>query len=186
MKRFIIIAGVNGAGKSTFYASNPDLFVDIELLNVDSVVRQIGDWHNYQDVLSAGKIIVSRIKECFDSGSSFCQETTLCGKSILNNITKANKLGYKVELYYIGLDNIEMAKERVRKRVQQGGHGIPEKDIERRYSQSLNNLHSVFNKCDVIHIYDNSEQFRSIAIFQRGQCIWTDNDIPNWCVDIIQ
>ena len=57
----------------------------------------------------------------------------MCGKAILKNIKKAKELGYFVELHYVGVDNVDIEKERVRHRVQQGGHGIPEADIERRY-----------------------------------------------------
>ncbi|MBR1642907.1 MAG: ATPase, partial [Butyrivibrio sp.] len=60
--------------------------------------------------------------------------TTLCGNAILNNIANAKKEGYLIEVHYIGLSSVELAKERVAKRVSEGGHGVNASDIERRSS----------------------------------------------------
>lgn len=105
MKKYIIIAGVNGAGKSTLYQMY-DKFGGMPRVNVDEIVREIGDWKNFQDVFVAGKIAVKSISKYLEDGITFNQETTLCGNSIIRNIMKA--------------------KERVKYRVEQGGHGIPE------------------------------------------------------------
>ncbi len=76
---------------------------------------------------------VKKIKEYFDCRVSFSQETTLTGKSIFDTIKRAREKGYRNELHYIGLDSVEIAKERVKNRVEHGGHGASEQDIERRY-----------------------------------------------------
>ena len=80
------------------------------------------------DIMTAGKMAVKKIVRYFDEGITFNQETTLCGKSILSNIAKAKKRGYFIELHYIGVENADIAKERVAKRVKQGGHGIAERE----------------------------------------------------------
>ena len=139
MKRYLIIAGVNGAGKTTLY-STEDSYSGINKVNFDDIVRSIGNWKNSADVKKAGEIALKRIEENLDNGNSFSQETTLCGKSILRNITRAKGLGYTIELWYVGLDSSEIAKERVKHRMLNGGHGISDEDIERRYSESMNNL----------------------------------------------
>jgi len=154
MKRYVIIAGVNGAGKSTFYSAE-DVFRDIEKINLDEVVRKIGNWRNMDDVLRAGKIVVSRVKSYFENGISFSHETTLCGNSILKNIKNAKELGYEIELYYVGLERVDLAKERVRYRVSHGGHGVSDKDIERRYYESLHNMKNILPICNKVFLYDN-------------------------------
>ena len=60
----------------------------------DEILREIGDWRNMGDVVAAGKIAVRKLSQYFDEEITFNQETTLCGKSILNNIDKAKKRGY--------------------------------------------------------------------------------------------
>lgn len=88
MKKYIVIAGVNGAGKSTLYQTL-ETIKQIDRINTDEIVRSFGNWKNADDVIKAGKIAVKKIEECFRNGISFNQETTLCGNSIINNITKA-------------------------------------------------------------------------------------------------
>lgn len=179
MKRYVIIAGVNGAGKSTLF-SIVSSFKDIEKINLDEVVREIGDWRNMRDVVSAGKIMINRMNSYFSEGISFSQETTLCGKSILNNIEKAKNLGYVIELHYVGLESVDLAKERVKHRVAHGGHGIPDEDIERRYVESFDNFKKIINLCDLVAVYDNTESIRRFAIFKDGKCVRISSRVPMW------
>ena len=96
-------------------------------VNTDDIVKKIGKWNNASDVFNAGKQAVKMIDNYFSEGITFNQETTLCGNNILKNIKKAKMLGYYVEVHYVGVENVEIAKKRVAHRVSVGGHGIPEK-----------------------------------------------------------
>ena len=136
MKKYILIAGVNGAGKSTLYQLNQSL-KDIPRVNTDEILREFGDWKKAEDIFKAGRIAGSKIKQYFDEGITFNQETTLCGKSIIGNIKKAKELGYYIEMHYVGIDSVDIAKARINHRVEQGGHGIPEKDIEKKYVETF-------------------------------------------------
>jgi len=109
VKKYILIAGVNGAGKSTLYQSLQSL-QDMPRVNTDEILREFGDWRNMGDVIAAGKIAVKRIYQYFDEDITFNQETTLCGKSIFNNIEKAKKREYFIELHYIGVESVDMRK----------------------------------------------------------------------------
>ncbi len=84
MKKYILIAGVNGAGKSTLYQSLQSL-QSMPRVNTDEILREFGDWRDMADVMTAGKIAVKKIARFFDEDITFNQETTLCGKSIINN-----------------------------------------------------------------------------------------------------
>ena len=108
MKKYILIAGVNGADKSTLYQSLQSL-QEMPRVNTDEILREFGDWRNMADVMAAGKIAVKKIAKYFDEDITFNQETTLCGKTILNNIAKAKKRGYFIELHYIGVENVDIA-----------------------------------------------------------------------------
>lgn len=98
MKKYVIIAGVNGAGKSTLYQINDNL-KNMPRINVDEIVKKIGDCKNFKDIFTVGKIAVEKIAEYLQNGVSFNQETTLCGKMIIKNILKAKKSGYFIELH---------------------------------------------------------------------------------------
>lgn len=175
MKKYLIYAGVNGAGKSTLYYSSPH--EDIPRINTDEIVRQMGNWEDSNLQMKAGSIAVKKIKEYFEKGISFNQETTLCGHSIMNNIQKAKSLGYVVEMHYVGLANVQLAKERVAMRVKKGGHGIPDEVIEKRYDWSIENLKKAIPLCEKVIIYDNSNDFIKIGKFEKGNILWVNESV---------
>ncbi|MBR6406264.1 MAG: zeta toxin family protein [Lachnospiraceae bacterium] len=179
MNKYIVFAGVNGAGKTTFYQTNKEV-QNMPRVNVDEIVRKFGRWDNPSDVIRAGREAVALINAYFSEGISFNQETTLCGKSILNNIEKAYRLGYSIDLYFVGLESVELAIKRVEMRVAAGGHGIPEKDIRRRFAESQRNLLKVMPLCSRVVVYDNTNVFRQIAVFSYGKCIDIDDNHPAW------
>ena len=149
-------------------------------INTDEIVKNFGNWQNMSDVLEAGKITVKKIKEYFEQGVTFNQETTLCGASIIRNIELAKSLGYKIELHYVGVDSVDIAKERIAYRVSKGGHGIPDADVERRYAESFNRLKEFINLCDLAVLYDNTESFNRFAIYKEGKPFNVADDRPDW------
>ncbi|MEZ3506526.1 MAG: zeta toxin family protein [Lachnospiraceae bacterium] len=185
MKKYILVAGVNGAGKSTLYQSLQSL-QSMPRVNTDEILREFGDWRDMADVMTAGKIAVKKIARFFDEDITFNQETTLCGKSIINNITKAKNRGYFIELHYIGVESADIAKERVAARIKQGGHGIAEQDIERRYIETFDNLKTVLPECDLAAFYDNTIEFRRFAIYKHGKPIRVSQEIPLWYEKFIE
>ena len=110
----------------------------------------------------------------------YFRETTLCGKSIYKNLLRARENGYRIELYYVGLDSVETAKQRIRKRVSDGGHGIAGEDVERKYTESLIQLEKALKVYDYSEVYDNSEIFTKIAEFELGKCVWHSKKVPDW------
>ena len=183
LKQYILFAGVNGAGKTTLYETSPDS-LDMPRVNLDEIVRVIGSWKNPEDVSRAGREAVTLIRRYFAEGVSFIQETTLCGRSILKNINTAKALGYKVSIYFVGLSSPELAKERVHQRVLSGGHGIPDEDIDRRYYESRKARIRILPVCDRVELYDNTESFRQIAVFEFGICLDRDDNVPGWCREL--
>lgn len=71
-----------------------------------------------------------------------------------------------IELHYVGVDSPEIAKQRIAERVKMGGHGIPDKDVEKRFGESLRNLHEIIDLCDLAALYDNTNEFRRFAIYK--------------------
>lgn len=111
MKQYIIFAGVNGAGKSTLYQTFPK-YGQIPRINTDEILRTFGDWKRTEDMMKAGKIAVRELNRCLSAGMSLNQETTLCGKTILKTIEQAKAQGYFIELYYVGVDSVDLAKQK--------------------------------------------------------------------------
>ena len=97
-------------------------------------------------------------------------------------IKKAKENGFRIEMHYVVLDSADIAKKRVAHRVSVGGHGIPEDDIEKRYVETFENLKEVLPMCDLVALYDNTEEvaFRRIAIYKNGEAIRVSRRVPEW------
>jgi len=179
MKKYILYAGVNGAGKSTLYRTTH--YQDtMPRVNTDEILREFGDWRNTADLMKAGRIAVERLNAYLSAGVTFNQETTLCGHTILRTIKQAKKLGYVIELHFVGVNSPDIAKQRIAKRVEMGGHGIPDKDVEKRFGESLKNLHEIIYACDLAALYDNTEEFRRFAIYKSGNIVKLSKNVPDW------
>ena len=187
-KVFYLFAGVNGAGKSTLYNSE-SLNNDIEntiRINTDEIVREIGDWKNNSDQLKAAKIAINLRNECFLYGKSFNEETTLTGKTILKTIERAKELGYELQLFYVGVNSTEIAKERIKSRVEKGGHHIENDIVEKRYYESLKNLKEILLKFDKVYLYDNSKKYKNIFSFSNNKILFKDNKSISWAKEAIE
>ena len=187
-KVFYLFAGVNGAGKSTLYNSeslNNDIKNTIRI-NTDEIVREIGDWKNNSDQLKAAKIAINLRNECFLYGKSFNEETTLTGKSILKTIERAKELGYELQLFYVGVSSTEIAKERIKSRVEKGGHHIENDIVEKRYYESLKNLKEILLKFDKVYLYDNSKKYKNIFSFSNNKILFKDNKSISWAKEAIE
>lgn len=102
--------------------------------------------------------MLHRIKELLDSDKNFSFETTLATKSYKNKIVEAKQKGYNVILLFFWLESYELAIERVKTRVLEGGHNIPKDVIKRRYFNGINNLFTIYlGIVDQALIFDNSE-----------------------------
>lgn len=145
MKNMYIIAGPNGAGKTTLsYTILPEIFDVDEFINADEIAKGISPLNPAKANIRAGRLMLSRIRELMNEGSSFAFETTLSTKSYASLIKQAKALGYSVTLLFLALDSIELAKSRVQARVAEGGHDIPEEVIERRFEKGLVNFFDIY------------------------------------------
>ena len=187
-KIFYLFAGVNGAGKSTLYnlaMINQNIKNTIRI-NTDEIVREIGDWKNNSDQLKAAKIAINLRNECFLYGKSFNEETTLTGKTILKTIERAKELGYELQLFYVGVSSTEIAKERIKSRVEKGGHHIENDIVEKRYYESLKNLKEILLKFDKVYLYDNSKKYKNIFSFSNNKILFKDNKSISWAKEAIE
>lgn len=164
-KNLYIIAGCNGAGKTTAFRmmlssqlDNPDF------INPDIIAKRIDADHQWEVRMSAGREALRLIKTKIENGNSFCIETTLTSRYYTTVIKDAHIKGYKVHLYYFWLESAEASYRRVLQRSKEGvydknvdNHMIPEDIIRRRYPKSVDNLFNLFIPIvDTWHVYDNN------------------------------
>lgn len=181
MPKLYIIAGCNGAGKTTAsYTILPEMLHCKEFVNADEIARGLSPFQPEKVALEAGRIMINRIQELLARNHDFAFETTLASKTHIHTIRKAKQLGYEIILVFIWLESPELAEVRVKKRVSEGGHNIPQDIIRRRYFRGLINLFRMFlPECNYYLVVNNSGnspevivEFKDTALTIRNNVIW--------------
>lgn len=166
MANLYIIAGCNGAGKTTAsYTVLPEMLNCKEFINADEIAKGISPFQPEKVAIESGRIMLKRIKNSIINQVDFAFETTLSTKTYVQFVQNAQIKGYFVTLVYFWLNTPELAIERVKSRVLSGGHDIPEKIIHRRYLAGIKNLSNLYLPiCDYWLLIDNSvHPFQIIA-----------------------
>ncbi|MBW2130632.1 MAG: zeta toxin family protein [Deltaproteobacteria bacterium] len=153
-----IIAGVNGSGKTTFAKEFlPFEARCINFVNADLIAEGLAPFRPENAAIKAAKIMIQQIDECIRKEESFAFETTLSGRRYIRKIKEMKSKGYDVVIYFLKLASVDLAIERVKMRVLQGGHNVPEKDIKRRFDRSWNNFEHVYKPLvDAWVVFDTS------------------------------
>lgn len=156
-KKIILIAGPNGAGKTTFARSFlPEEAQCPRFINADLIAAGLAPFSPETAAVKAGRLMLAEIDECVRRGESFAFESTLSGIGYLPRIREWKAKGYHVSLFFLSLPDVEMAIARVAERVRQGGHGIPENVIRRRFAAGLRNFEEAYKVAvDSWAKYDN-------------------------------
>lgn len=145
MPNLYIIAGCNGAGKTTAsFTILPEMLNCKEFVNADGIAAGLSPFNPESVAIEAGRLMLLRIHELMKSGMDFAFETTLATRSYVSLVKAAQQVGYEVTLLFIWLDSPETAIQRVADRVAEGGHNMPEDVIERRYYRGIFNLINLY------------------------------------------
>ena len=141
----VVIAGPNGAGKTS---SAPDLLqeaVGIDaFVNADVIAEGLAAFSPESAAFVAGRIMLRRIEELARAREDFAFESTLAGRSAHRLLTGLVGVGYDVHIFYLWLPSPDLAVARVRRRVEAGGHDVPEPVIRRRFWKSLVNFDRLY------------------------------------------
>jgi predicted ABC-type ATPase len=153
-----IIAGSNGAGKTTFVREFLPRYVHCrEFLNADLLAAGLSPFDPDTAAVAAGRVLLTRMKELIRQGRDFGFETTLAGKTYQPILRDMKRRGYRLRLFYLWLPTVEMAISRVAHRVEEGGHNVPEVVIRRRFNLGARNLITLYLPLfDLWMLFDSS------------------------------
>jgi len=167
-----VIAGSNGAGKTTFATEFFPRYVGkVDFINADLIAQGLSPFHPERAATHAGRVVLERIAHLSARRVTFAIETTLAGRSYARMLWRLRKSGYRIEIYYLWIPNYRLALQRIKARVKRGGHKIAPTVVRRRFARTLRNFfHLYFELADYLLILDNSgAQPQEIAEKRRGR-----------------
>jgi len=169
-RKILIIAGPNGAGKTTLAReflpreAGCPLFV-----NADLIAAGLSPFAPGSASIRAGRLMIEQIESHVRRRDSFAFETTLSGRRYARMIPRWQRMGYTVKLVFLFVADVKLAIERVRVRVKQGGHDVPEDVIRRRYSAGWRNFQQIYKGlADSWIVYDNSGE-KPMLLYEGGR-----------------
>lgn len=181
MKTFTIVGGVNGAGKSSLTGVLRTEINNLgKIIDVDKITAECGG-----DLIEGGKKAISIINDCLQKEICFTQETTLSGHKTISTIKRATELGYNIRLYYVAINSVEESIERIKNRVEKGGHNIKEGDVTRRFNKRFEDLIEVLPYCNEATFYDNENGFVAIAEYKNGEIEKIGKYTPDWFTEFL-
>ena len=158
MPKLYIVSGCNGSGKTTAsYSLLPEMLECSQFVNSDEFAKGLSPYGPEKVPLQASRYMLMKIRYLFRKSKDFGIETTLATRTLLKMVSDAQKDGYFVTVIYFWLESPSLAAERVKARVEKGGHNIPEETIVRRYYMGLTYFFEDYMKvCDRWILADNS------------------------------
>lgn len=166
----VVLAGPNGAGKTT---SSPHLLRGalrvVEYVNADIIAQGLSGFAPQRSALEAGQIMLMRLRKLAGQRMNFAFETTLAARSLAPWLSTLRSQGYRCCLMFLWLPDAETALQRVRERVRNGGHDVPEGTIRRRYRLGLRNFSALYQPlADQWRVYDSSRLAAPLLIASGG------------------
>jgi predicted ABC-type ATPase len=192
---FVLVGGINGAGKSTF-SQTPDTLVEllelssaesIEVLNPDTLTRRITqerpeialDEANKQAADETDELVRKRIES---REGHFVVETVLSTEKYKPVFERARQLGWNILFVYVALISVDEAIRRVAHRVTQGGHDVPEAKIRQRWPKSLANLSWFWQRADACFLFFNPSDFQNPVHLASKQKSWLSIRVTHDCL----
>lgn len=179
-KELVIVGGANGVGKTTVaveYAAKHDCLY----LGADAIATEIASDVPELAAVAAGRELRQRLDIALCRQESFVLESTFSGRTLLRTVRQARNAGFVIIIVYLFLDSPDRCVERVRERVQKGGHLVPEADIRRRFPRSIQNFWRLYRPLadHWVLVYNSGNQPLDVAAGTAEDLSVRDPDLYN-------
>ena len=182
MPTLTLVAGPNGAGKSTISAA---VAAGVRIVDPGAIARLIDAAQPARAAIPAARQAIALCRTLMAQRTDFIVESTLAGHGAISLMTAAARAGYRTILIYIALGEPELNIDRVRLRVAQGGHDVPDADIRRRHARSLSHAPEAIRLADEAVLVDNAgPEPARVLMFQKGVLRWCSPEVPPWADEI--
>ena len=186
-KQLWVLAGGNGAGKTTFY----NLYLaktGLNFVNADLIAQDI-DPDNTAAISHQAATVAAKIREdLIAQGISFCFETVFSHESKIDFLGQAKARGYRIILVYVHLFDSSLNEARVKQRVAEGGHNVPKEKIHSRIPRTIRHIKTALSIVDEARIMDNSSRgnpFRQVVVMRDGNYRVIVDPLPTWAWDLL-
>jgi len=186
-KQLWILAGGNGAGKSTFYRTQLAP-LGLQFINTDALAKELYPEAPEEHRYDAAKLATEIRFRLLNEGRSFCFESVFSHPSKIDFVAKAKVLGYQIILVFIHLDTVSLNQARVAQRLSEGGYNVPDEKVASRILRLLQNIKQTLPLCDQVRILNNSRidnPFQQVAVIRNGQ-LQQEIPLPDWAKDLLE
>jgi len=181
-KTIYVVGGTNGVGKSTI--AEELLPKEIPYINADLIARKMGGQQpEYVHNEIARQLGSEQIKKHVDAGESFAFESNLHEKNTYKWLQQMKQEGYRIEVYYIGVDNLHTTTSRIEERVQRGEHHVPQNEVFARYENGIKLMKHYYAQLDKLYLIDNSGKHSTGMVLEKGQVVQQQENVPDWIKD---
>ncbi|VAX05992.1 FIG027960: hypothetical protein [hydrothermal vent metagenome] len=187
-KQLWVLAGGNGAGKSTFYRTRLEA-LGMPFINADILAKQLYPHDPEKYSYDAAKIAAEMRIKLIMEGRSFCMETVFSHPSKIDFVAQAKAMGYQVILVFIHLDIATLNQARIAQRVSEGGHTVPDDKIINRIPRLLKYIKQALPLCDQVYILNNScanDPFQRVATLSDDGLEIHQEKLPDWCKKLLE
>lgn len=181
-----LFAGPNGSGKSTIITN---YIREYHLDNVEYVCPDIyaaelfsGIEDVYERYSKAMSFAEHKREKLLRNHKPLIMETVLSRADKLDFVKRAKASGYRVVAVFVATESADINISRVKKRVSEGGHDVPEDKLRARYERSMKNLPVLASLADELYVYDNTTAPRLVAAIIDGER-YTADDAPSWVLN---
>jgi predicted ABC-type ATPase len=175
----VALAGPNGAGKTSFYRAylKPS---GLRFVNADVIALEL-----QIDAYRAAGLADELRRQLIEQRESFIFETVFSDPvgDKLEFLKAAERAGYSVVLFFIGVAGPAVSDERVAMRVAKGGHDVPVDKLVERYPRVMRNLQRALAELSNVRVYDNGDlkrPYRLVATRENGQAVGLHGPVPEW------
>lgn len=186
MPNLIVIAGCNGAGKSTFASSFlPDGLTSFDYDKLYLEYYSILPDSEFRDKFARDKTtkdFEDAIKQSVTNKTDFCYETNFDSSPVYWP-EHFKKNGFTLDLIFFCLDNQEIARRRVEERAEFKGHYVDSQTIDLKWKAGYKNLNEHYTFFDNILLVDNSVQkevYSNLLQIEQGEIVMMVDKLPDY------